>query len=174
MLDARKIYRKVSRRIYDFAPEQQKNVAAIVWLYRGQSDRFLKLVESYLAQAVAEGQATGEPLATFKDALGNLTDLTKPFAAGKRHPDPLAGDMGGAHLRTGRVIGPHSSVSGRSCGAGRPLEPGWEQRGAGQCRPACSPVKACTTRPKAAGTDQTDRSGSEAGWPGDRHRGEGT
>ena len=90
MLDARKIYRKVSRRIYDFAPEQQKNVAAIVWLYRGQSDRFLKLVESYLAQAVAEGQATGEPLATFKDALGNLTDLTKPFAAGKRHPDPLA------------------------------------------------------------------------------------
>ena len=90
MLDARKIYRKVSRRIYDFAPEQQKNVSAIVWLYRGQSDRFLKLVESYLAQAVAEGQATGEPLATFKDALGNLIDLTKPFAAGKRHPDPLA------------------------------------------------------------------------------------
>ena len=90
MLDARKIYRKVSRRIYDFAPEQQKNVAAIVWLYRGQSDRFLKLVESYLAQAVAEGQATGEPLAAFKDTLGKLIDLTTPFAAGKRHLNPLA------------------------------------------------------------------------------------
>ncbi len=90
MLDARKIYRKVSRRIYDFAPEQQKNVAAIVWLYRGQSDRFLKLVESYLVRAVAKGQATGKPLAALKDALGKLIDLAKPFAAGKHHPNPLA------------------------------------------------------------------------------------
>ncbi len=90
MLDARNIYRKISRRIYDFAPEQQKNIAAIVWLYRGQSKRFLKLVESYLDRAVAEGQATGEPLAAFKDALGKLIDLIKPFASEKRHPDPLA------------------------------------------------------------------------------------
>lgn len=55
MLDARNISRKVSRAIYDFSPEQQKNIAAIVWLYRGQADRFLKLVESYLARAIAEG-----------------------------------------------------------------------------------------------------------------------
>ena len=48
MLDARNIFRKVSRSVCDFSPEQQKNIAAIVWLYRGQSDRFLKLVESYL------------------------------------------------------------------------------------------------------------------------------
>ena len=33
--------RKVSRAVYDFSPEQQKNIAAIVWLYRGQSARFL-------------------------------------------------------------------------------------------------------------------------------------
>ena len=43
MLDARNIYRKVSRAIYDFSPEQQKNIAAIVWLYRGQSERFLEI-----------------------------------------------------------------------------------------------------------------------------------
>ena len=36
MLDARNIHRKVSRAVYDFSPEQQKNIAAIVWLYRGQ------------------------------------------------------------------------------------------------------------------------------------------
>ena len=90
MLDARNIYRKVSRAIYDFSPEQQKNIAAIVWLYRGQPDRFLKLVESYLARAVAKGQATGEPLAALKDALGKLIDLAKPFAAGKPQPNPLA------------------------------------------------------------------------------------
>ena len=33
MLDARNIHRKVSRAIFDFSLEQQKNIAAIVWLY---------------------------------------------------------------------------------------------------------------------------------------------
>ena len=36
MLDARNVFRKVTRKIYDFSPEQTKNLAAIVWLYRGQ------------------------------------------------------------------------------------------------------------------------------------------
>ena len=90
MLDARNIYRKVSRAIFDFSPEQQKNIAAIVWLYRGQSHRFLNLVESYLAQAVIEGQATAEPLTEFNDALGELIGLVKPFATKSRDPDPLA------------------------------------------------------------------------------------
>jgi type I restriction enzyme M protein len=35
MLDARNVYRKVTRKIYDFSPEQMQNLAAIVWLYRG-------------------------------------------------------------------------------------------------------------------------------------------
>ena len=90
MLDARNIYRKVSRAVFDFSPEQQKNVAAIVWLYRGQSDRFLKLVESYLAQAVAKGQATDEPLKALNNALGKLIGLAEPFATEKRDSDPLA------------------------------------------------------------------------------------
>ena len=94
MLDARNIYRKVSRAIYDFSPEQQKNIAAIVWLYRGQSDRFLKLVETYLGQAVAEGQATDEPLGIFEKALGKLIDLAEPFATKKRDPNPLAETWG--------------------------------------------------------------------------------
>ena len=90
MLDARNIHRKVSRAVYDFSPEQQKNIAAIVWLYRGQPGRFLELVESYLAQAVAAGQATAEPLAALEDALDKLIALAEPFAAEKRDPDPLA------------------------------------------------------------------------------------
>ena len=89
MLDARNIYRKVSRAIYDFSPEQQKNIAAIVWLYRGQSDRFLKLVESYLAQAIVEGPPTTKALATFEDALGKLINLAEPFATEVREPNPL-------------------------------------------------------------------------------------
>ena len=33
MLDARNIYRKVTRKIYDFNPEQLAHLNAIVWLY---------------------------------------------------------------------------------------------------------------------------------------------
>jgi type I restriction enzyme M protein len=89
MLDARNIYRKVSRAIYDFSPEQQKNIAAIVWLYRGQGERFLKLVESYIDQAIADGKAADVPLAAFAEALGKLFDLARPFATVMRDPDPL-------------------------------------------------------------------------------------
>lgn len=90
MLDARNIFRKVSRAICDFSPEQQKNIAAIVWLYRGQSERFLKLVESYLGQAIADGEAAKAPLAAFSASLGKLIDLIEPFATQKRQKDPLA------------------------------------------------------------------------------------
>lgn len=94
MLDARNIYRKVTRAVYDFAPEQQKNIAAIVWLYRGQADRFLSLVESYIAQALDLGAATDEPLAAYHQALGKLVDLAQPFVTAKRDPDPLAETWG--------------------------------------------------------------------------------
>ena len=90
MLDARNIHRKVTRAIFDFSPEQQKNIAAIVWLYRGQSDRFLKLLETYVAQAVANGEETAAPLAAFKNALGKLIELVTLFATEKRGPNPLA------------------------------------------------------------------------------------
>ena len=43
MLDARSVYRQVTRKIFDFSPEQMHNLAAIVWLYRGQQGRFLGL-----------------------------------------------------------------------------------------------------------------------------------
>ena len=90
MLDARNIYRKVTRSIFDFSPEQQKNIAAIIWLYRGQSERFLNLVEGYLAEAVVEGQSTAEPLSAFEGALGKLTDLGGPFATETRDPGPMS------------------------------------------------------------------------------------
>lgn len=90
MLNARGIYRKVSRSVCDFSPEQQKNIAAIVWLYRGQQERFLKLVQSYLSQAISEGEAAIAPLETFEEALGKLMDLIEPFVTMKRKNDPLS------------------------------------------------------------------------------------
>jgi type I restriction enzyme M protein len=91
MLDARQIFRKVSRSVCDFSPEQQKNIAAIVWLYRGQQDRFLKLVESYLGEAVELGAKAQKPLAAYEEALGKLADLMEPFANVKRKDNPLVG-----------------------------------------------------------------------------------
>lgn len=90
MLDARNIFRNVSRSLCDFSPEHQKNIAGIVWLYRGQMHRFLKLVESYLCQALAHSAATKQPLAKFVEGLRRLTALVAPFAIEKRDPDPLA------------------------------------------------------------------------------------
>jgi type I restriction enzyme M protein len=90
MLDAHNIYRKVSRAIYDFSPEQQQNIAAIVWLYRGQGERFLKLVESYIDQAVSRGAAAGTPLDAFTQGLDKLAGLVEPFAVTERNPDALA------------------------------------------------------------------------------------
>ena len=69
MLDARNIFRKVSRAVCDFSPEQQKNIAAIIWLYRGQPERFLELVEVLFDARDPPGEAAKAPLAAFEGAL---------------------------------------------------------------------------------------------------------
>ncbi len=72
MLDARNIYRKVTRKIYDFSPEQMRNLSAIVWLYRGQRDRFLALVKDYLERVCTESDAISSVLAAYEATLADL------------------------------------------------------------------------------------------------------
>ncbi len=79
MIDARNIYRKVTRKIYDFTPEQLANLTAIVWLYRGQADRFLGLVQSHLDCTIVEAAAIGEHAAEFRKAYTALAEATAPF-----------------------------------------------------------------------------------------------
>ena len=74
MLDARSVYRKVSRKIYDFSPEQMHNLAAIVWLYRGQRERFLGLVRNYLARSCTESAAIAGALLPFEAGLADLRE----------------------------------------------------------------------------------------------------
>ena len=69
MLDARNIFRKVTRKIYDFSPEQQANLTAIVWLYRGQRERFLGLVQDYCARLATESAAIPPALTNFETQL---------------------------------------------------------------------------------------------------------
>ncbi len=78
MLDARHVYRKVTRKIFDFSPEQQSNLAAIVWLYRGQQARFLKLIHGYVERLAAEAEAIDPVLTRFETAL---TASRAPLAA---------------------------------------------------------------------------------------------
>ena len=105
MLDARNIYRKVTRKIYDFSPEQMHNLAAIVWLYRGQQLRFVALVKDYLGRVCAESAAVPAALSSFETTLADLRarahgrppaartrparrGLDRPVTASRRRPPP--------------------------------------------------------------------------------------
>ena len=82
MLDARNVYRKVTRKIYDFSPEQMQNLSAIVWLYRGQQDRFLTLVKDYLGSVCAESAKIPAELAAF-DARDLVEHYSTAWETGK-------------------------------------------------------------------------------------------
>jgi type I restriction enzyme M protein len=88
MLDARNVYRKVTRKIFDFSPEQLQNLLSIVWLYRGEKERFIELVSDHLDRslnAAADcfllemGEANSEPAAEWTAASGALDTAIRPF-----------------------------------------------------------------------------------------------
>ena len=89
MIDARNIYRKVTRKIYDFSPEQENNILAIVWLYRDETQRYLDLVARYCQRTLDEAASCferqadeGEPIHPLPDlaaALAALLDTLQPF-----------------------------------------------------------------------------------------------
>ncbi len=80
MIDARNVYRKVTRKIYDFSPEQLANLTAIVWLYRSQQDRFLDLVKGYFAKVCDEIALVPAELAAFDQTLVDLRAQLELFA----------------------------------------------------------------------------------------------
>lgn len=102
MLDARHVFHKVTRKIYDFLPEQLANLTAIVWLYRGQTDRFLGLLQQYVQRLCDESAAVSDKLAAQAEtlalvqeqlvALSKLAHKTKSITAEQRKPldDALA------------------------------------------------------------------------------------
>ena len=103
MVDARNTYRKVTRKIYDFSQEQEQNLLAIIWLYRGETNRYLDLVASYCQRMLSEGAAcftaaNGEafhepPLPDFIGALAAMQSAIEPFiktlATDAPHIEPL-------------------------------------------------------------------------------------
>ena len=103
MIDARSIFRKVTRKIFDFSPEQEQNILSMVWLYRGQTQRFLDLVAGYCTRMIAEGRACyngtdgeggiKEPLPEFVRSLDALQKAIQPFVKTLKkdapHAEPL-------------------------------------------------------------------------------------
>lgn len=87
MLDARHVFRKVTRKIYDFTPEQQQNLTAIVWLYRGETERFTALCAAHTDSALRDAEAAfleedsgrREPLDEFLRLLAELDKAVRPF-----------------------------------------------------------------------------------------------
>ena len=81
MLDARNVYRKVTRKIYDFSPEQMQNLAAIVWLYRGQQRALPRAGEGLPRPLCAESRdiarSSRPSRATLADLRGRFDALAK-------------------------------------------------------------------------------------------------
>ncbi|MEL4894494.1 class I SAM-dependent DNA methyltransferase [Crocosphaera sp. Alani8] len=79
MIDARNIYRKVTRKIYDFSPEQLQNILSIVWLYRGEGERFIELVSSYLGKVEEEYKKCLPLLGEYIGCISKLDSALERF-----------------------------------------------------------------------------------------------
>ena len=81
MLDARKIYRKVTSKVNDFSPEQLQNLSCIVNLYRGNTLKFEKTVKGYLANSMALARETAALSAQLQAQLLKVQTIASAFAA---------------------------------------------------------------------------------------------
>lgn len=80
MIDARNVYRKVTRKINDFSPEQEQNLLAIVWLYRGETKRYKELLAEYRKNGEDEAADWLEerfPDGKYRDVEGLVKAVTR-------------------------------------------------------------------------------------------------
>ena len=79
MLDARKIYRKVTSKVNDFSPEQLQNLICIVNLYRGNTQKFETTVKSYLQNAADLATTTAEATTELQKQLQKVLNILSTF-----------------------------------------------------------------------------------------------
>ncbi|WP_024539808.1 type I restriction-modification system subunit M [Comamonas badia] len=80
MLDARNVYTVVSARSHVFSEEQLANLNAIVWLYRGETDKYRALLARHQEQAHSWLAQLPQCLADDDAAVQTLADLLQAFA----------------------------------------------------------------------------------------------
>ena len=105
MLDARQVFRKVTRKVYDFTPEQLQNLSSIFWLYRGQEARFRALVADYLDRAMAEARDEAAQVEPFLDALDTLIESLEAEDEALTDARAVFEADWNAHLAAVRVLG---------------------------------------------------------------------
>ena len=79
MLDARKIYRKVTSKVNDFSPEQLQNLICIVNLYRGNTQKFESTVKTYLQTAADFANETAEATTELQKQLQKVLETLNTF-----------------------------------------------------------------------------------------------
>lgn len=123
MLDARAVFRKVTRKVYDFSPEQLQNLTSIFWLYRGQETRFRELVDGYLSRSVVEGivSLVAEPaftaaLEAVLDGVEDTTELQEAAALFKSDWEDftakVTAQVGGGDMATPAITELHARHDG--------------------------------------------------------------
>lgn len=80
MLDARKIYRKVTSKVNDFSPEQLQNLICIVNLYRGNTQKFESTVKDYLQTSTDLAKETAEATTELQKQLQKVLKTVSDFA----------------------------------------------------------------------------------------------
>jgi type I restriction enzyme M protein len=80
MLDARNVYHVVSPRSHVFTEEQLANLSAVVWLYRGEQDKFVGLVARYQQQVDRWLAEVPRRIEADSAAVGKLSSLLTRFA----------------------------------------------------------------------------------------------
>jgi type I restriction enzyme M protein len=90
MLDARKIYRKVTSKVNDFSPEQLQNLICIVHLYRGSSKKFETTVKAYLQTATVLAKETAVATSELQKQFQKVHKLVSDFANKYNKENPEA------------------------------------------------------------------------------------
>ena len=80
MLDARKIYRKVTSKVNDFSPEQLQNLICIVNLYRGNTKKFESTVKTYLKTSADLAKETALATTELQKQLQKVFKTVSDFA----------------------------------------------------------------------------------------------
>jgi len=86
MIDGRNIYRVISRKLRDFSPEQLQNLTAIAWLYRGETEKYLGLVGSYLEKLHASIAPLPAAVQAMQESVMWLGERLQEFAEEMAQP----------------------------------------------------------------------------------------
>ncbi|WP_152269017.1 type I restriction-modification system subunit M [Agriterribacter humi] len=81
MLDARKIYRKVTSKVNDFSPEQLQNLICIVNLYRGNRKIFENTIHLYLKQSASRAKDIAKTTVELQTQLQKVFKTASDFAS---------------------------------------------------------------------------------------------